>query len=1137
MNKNHKSAGKTEKSTEKNKILAYLFVMLFFVALILIYNALLYSETRKNITENGELSAVRSAEQFDNYLSAGVDALKISEYSIQTLMVENASEEQILEYLTQETQVIIHSLVPNTTGLYAYVNGKYYDGAGWVPDEGYVPTERPWYIKSAANRGNITVVDPYLDMQSGTVMITLAKCMNDGKTVVALDITMDEIQAMIEKQSADNKGMTEMLLCSHGTVVAHSDRTEIGKNYLEEKSGLGSAVTKKLFSEPETCFELNYGGKNHIVYAVGIQDGWYSVSVVEASGAYMPLSIMTLASVIAVISTVFILAVMMISARKKDIIAGHLNIQLSSAADIYMSLCDLDIVNNEATAIKNVNPAIEKAVAACDHNMQEIFTGIMQGLPESPTKQAAVEFCDLSTIDERMKGKNTITLEYLSYGNIWVRARYVVSERDSEGRITHVLWMLENIDSEKRARDKLSQETETLQQQLSSAAGIYISLCDLDILDNTVTAIRNANPAIDKAVSACDHNMQDIFFSIMQGLPESPTKQAAIEFADMATIDERMQDTNTISMEYLSYGNIWVRARYVVSERTPEGKITHVLWMLENIDKEKKARDKLIDMSERAIAASEAKSAFLSNMSHEIRTPINAVLGMNEMVLRECTDSNILTYSENIRAAGTTLLGLINDILDFSKIEAGKMEIIPVDYDLAETLTALVNMIRPRAENKGLTVVTDFDPNIPKYLHGDEIRLKQVITNILTNAVKYTEKGSVTFRMSFRKLEKDPDSIMLTVAVRDTGIGIKQEDMSKLFSEFERIEEKRNRTVEGTGLGMSITKSLLGMMGSALKVESVYGAGSVFSFELKQSVIKWTPVGNYETSCRSSISEHKKYREKFTAPDARVLVVDDTHMNLVVFQSLLKQTNVQIDTAESGDEGIVLALKNKYDIIFLDHMMPNKDGIETLKELKAAESGPNLDTPMICLTANAISGAREKYISAGFDDYLTKPIDSAKLEDMMYEYLPADKKKPAAVTKPPVKRRRNTLPDFIFELTEIDVFAGIKNSGNEEIFVKVLAAYAEMVPPLINEINTCYENGDTEMLIRRLGTLKSSSRTAGAEWIMRLAHKLKNAAAEGDTETLDNELGDLTNRCRWLCMDLAPIVEEEKAAEQDQRRK
>ena len=400
-----------------------------------------------------------------------------------------------------------------------------------------------------------------------------------------------------------------------------------------------------------------------------------------------------------------------------------------------------------------------------------------------------------------------------------------------------------------------------------------------------------------------------------------------------------------------------------------------------------------------ADSANQAKSAFLANMSHDIRTPINAVLGMNEMIMRECGDENILNYSDKIRSAGNTLLGLVNDILDLSKIEAGKLDIIPVDYDLTSVLNDLVNMVKPRADAKGLAFETTVDSNIPKLLHGDEIRLKQIITNILTNAVKYTEKGSVKFSVSYEKTAED--SISLKIAVSDTGIGIKEEDIPKLFSEFDRIEEERNRSIEGTGLGMSITQRLLAMMNSRLEVASEYGKGSVFSFEAEQRVVKWEPVGSFDEALHRSLAGRSAYRERFTAPDADILVCDDTPMNLEVFVSLLKKTLMRIDTVESGDECIALASKKKYDIIFLDHMMPDKDGIETLAEMKSLTDCPNADTTVICLTANAVSGSREKYLNAGFDDYITKPVDPDSLEQIIMEYLPKDK-----LNMAPVKNTR-----------------------------------------------------------------------------------------------------------------------------------
>ncbi|WP_051688549.1 response regulator [Butyrivibrio sp. AE2032] len=388
--------------------------------------------------------------------------------------------------------------------------------------------------------------------------------------------------------------------------------------------------------------------------------------------------------------------------------------------------------------------------------------------------------------------------------------------------------------------------------------------------------------------------------------------------------------------------------------------------------------------------ANEAKSYFLSTMSHDIRTPMNAIIGMNEMILRDSRDEKILMYSESIRTAGNTLLGIINDILDFSKIEAGKMEIINVDYSFVSLLNDLVNMVQRKADEKGLTFELDVDENIPGVMYGDEIRIKQVITNILSNAVKYTKEGSVTFSVSATKCEDKPDYVTLHISVKDTGIGIKKEDIDKLFVAFERIEEKRNRNIEGTGLGMAIAQSFLDMMGSKLQVDSEYGKGSVFSFDLEQKVVKWEPVGEFDAAFKRYISERKLYRVQFTAPKARILVVDDTEVNLKVFVSLLGETKMQIETADSGDACIALFKRNPYDVIFLDHMMPDKDGIETIKEMKECTDTPNQKTPVICLTANAVSGMREMYINAGFDDYLTKPIDTGKLESMLLKYLPTD---------------------------------------------------------------------------------------------------------------------------------------------------
>ncbi len=554
--------------------------------------------------------------------------------------------------------------------------------------------------------------------------------------------------------------------------------------------------------------------------------------------------------------------------------------------------------------------------------------------------------------------------------------------------------------------------------------------------------------------------------------------------------------------------------------------------------------ESLVRQIEKADAANKAKSAFLSNMSHEIRTPITAILGLNEMILRESDDKEVLEYSENIKTSGNTLLGIINDVLDFSKIEAGKIDIVPVDYDLSSVINDLVNMVRARADEKGLFLLLDFDRDLPKMLNGDEVRLKQIITNLLTNAVKYTEKGSVTFAMGYKKDEEDPDSVLLNVAVSDTGIGIKEEDMEKLFSKFERIDVEHNRNIEGTGLGMSITKNLLDMMGSSLAVKSVYGEGSVFSFSVKQKVVKWEPLGDYKDSYNATIGKRSKYSCTFIAPDARVLMVDDNPTNLLVFKSLLKQTCVKIDTALCGDECLSMCGDAKYDIIFLDHMMPGKDGIETLHELKEMENSPNASTPVVCLTANAVSGAREEYINEGFDDYLTKPIDHEKLEEMMIEYLPAEKvmDHPKEIvlefaaggedvsvrddvtggedmsvwdfSADDTGNEQDDMPDLsaLEGQDVIDTETGLRHCGDEEVYLEVMESFYETVDETIEELDTLLEDKNAGDYAIKVHSVKSTSRTIGALELGDLAAELEKAGTDNDIEFIAKKHGELKEK-------------------------
>lgn len=396
---------------------------------------------------------------------------------------------------------------------------------------------------------------------------------------------------------------------------------------------------------------------------------------------------------------------------------------------------------------------------------------------------------------------------------------------------------------------------------------------------------------------------------------------------------------------------------------------------------------------QQAMSASEAKGQFLANMSHEIRTPIHAVLGMDEMILRESGEEKIREYAMDIRNAGQTLLSLINDVLDISKIESGKLEILPVEYDVSSLIFDVVNMMKMRARDKELDFQLHVDERIPCRLFGDDVRLRQILVNLLSNAIKYTEQGSVALEVAFdENLQGSDQTVELVFRVRDTGIGIREEDLEQLFTAFERLDEKRNRKIEGTGLGMSITTQLLEMMGSRLEVDSEYGKGSVFSFRLTQAVIHLEPVGNLGKRIAGRAAEYE-YQTMFTAPEARILLVDDNAVNRRVFVQLLKETKVQVEEVSSGEQCLECIEKVSYDLIFLDHMMPGLDGIDTLQEMRRRENGCAREVPVIALTANAVTGAREMYLEAGFADFLAKPVKPEKLEKMLMDILPREKVK------------------------------------------------------------------------------------------------------------------------------------------------
>ncbi|WP_022763789.1 ATP-binding protein [Butyrivibrio sp. XPD2006] len=488
--------------------------------------------------------------------------------------------------------------------------------------------------------------------------------------------------------------------------------------------------------------------------------------------------------------------------------------------------------------------------------------------------------------------------------------------------------------------------------------------------------------------------------------------------------------------------------------------------------------------------ANRMKTDFVSNMSHEIRTPITAILGMNEMIQMESNDSNVLHYAENIEKAGESLLGIINEILDFSKIEAGRMELNKQKYSLLQFFSSLHMMVLNRAEEKNLSLIMDIDERLVSEAVGDVQKLRQICANLLTNAVKYTKEGEVKF--SAKLLEQTEDSFTMEVAVTDTGIGIKEEEMDKLFSAFDRLDLEKTRNIEGSGLGLAISRSFLALMGSEIKVESEYGKGSEFSFTVEQEISDKTPIGPYKPIYLSDDGSHKKKRTAtFTAPEAKILIVDDTPMNLQVICGLLKGNEMNIETAESGDECIKLFADKDYDCVFLDQRMPNLSGSQTLEILRNKYPKKTEKTPIICLTANVLAGGREQMIASGFTDYLTKPVTLFEMENMLLKYLPESKIHKTGANPYNEEASFDEIPTQVKAIGELDIESGIEYCGDEEEYMEALKVYAASVADKASKIRGFIENGDLKNLTLTAHSVKSTSRAIGAKELSALAEEIE----------------------------------------------
>ena len=842
-----------------------LLIFLLMVGMVIYTTRVIRNVSVANIREVGEDRISAAAAELENYLETSKSTLWVTADTVDHMVSHGASPEDILNYITVETQNQKYQFDVNINGIYGYVMGEYLDGLAWVPPENYDPTRRDWYLEALEAGGEATIVAPYVDAQTGDVIISISRMLSNGKDVISVDVMMNQIQQIVSSLQIKGKGYG-FIVGRDGMLIAHQDEEKRGRYLTEDEEQL--VLIDNILDVQNGTFEIQTGQTNSTVFVRQIAEQWYVVIVI---------------------------------------------------------------------------------------------------------------------------GSDELTAE--------VRQQMIIN----------------------------------------------VLIC-------TVIFILIA------------------FFYL------------------------------------LGQQNEKKYARRIEEMRAEEQKQTYEARVLKL---EKAAADQ----------ANKAKSDFLAEMSHEIRTPINAVLGMNEMILREVAPAgdqtcdpgataileNIRRYAGDIESAGNNLLSIINDILDFSKIEAGRLEIAEGPYQLSSLLNDVSNMIYFRARDKGLDFVLDVDPAIPDALYGDEVRLRQIITNLLTNAVKCTERGSVTLTVRGQAEATQADSpIMLTVSVKDTGIGIRPEDQEKLFTKFQRVDLRHTSTVEGTGLGLAITRSLLSLMGGSIRLESVYGEGSTFTVTVPQKIREPEPLGDFHTRFRENTAQKRVYQTAFQAPDARLLIVDDTRMNLTVVKGLLKKTELCITTALSGAEAVELAHTTPFDLILMDQRMPEMDGTEAMRRIRDQSDGQNRGTPVICLTADAVIGARERYIAMGFTDYLTKPIDSEALERMLMKYLPSEKVLVHSAEENALQEEPAQDDDFGFlRKADIDTETGLRYcEGDPALYASLLKEYLQSAEQRQQDIQRYYDAGDWEDYGILVHALKSTSRMIGAKELSETAASLEAAAERADAAAI-----------------------------------
>ena len=1153
------------KRKKLNFKLHQLFVMAMTVVLvgIIVFNVLLmYDIAAEQTEEIGRMRVQNIATGFQKSLTRAEYTLERIGNSLDGIIQSGATEEEIRDFLAEQKDIEYKLTDGGCINVFCVVDGVIMVSDFETPDN-IILQDRTWYRGlMATGRGEIYISPTYEDLFTNEMCFTVAIMLESG-LMVGLDYSVAEIQAYVNEMGSDAYG-DAMIVDANEIIVGYTDPAMIGKKLSSELPQYRDVFLRAVASDEESLsLRTSTEGENSTMFCSRTENGWYMMCSVSDSALYRENYKQLFRNFFFILLLVIVIVIVYFLGLRERHRAElvlldkeerreknkrekkQIDLTVRDQRKYQIGITSIFIVTMLIAIFVSTTRSINESRIKMEEELQEYNYEVGDWILE---QKSILDMFDnvvaakpemLDDYDEMVKFLDDITKHYpkisVTYitkpdfphghqvvmNNGWLPGPdFVLEERIwYTGALTAEDFHITEPYYDARTGGYCVTFSKVVQSDSGDFYGVFGIDFYLDVLMDILGESYSEQEyafLVDENGLIIDHPNSDYKFTdedsvnihdLVYDKLYSENGMVVLKDYDgrykvCAAIDEGVSGFRIIVVKswWSVYGNV---IQYAILFLGLFGICILAINVVINrmIKWQTKANDNLKEVAESAMRAEQAKSRFLSNMSHEIRTPINAVLGMNEMILRECKDERLISYATNIQSSGKTLLFLINDILDMSKIESGKMEIVTVEYEIADLMSDLWNVIYLRAKEKSLTVSFSLDETIPRTLFGDDVRIKQIVTNLLTNAVKYTPKGGIELHANYRRTGED--KIVLIISVKDTGIGIRQEDMGKLFESFQRLEVEKNRNIEGTGLGMNITMSLLKLMDGDMKVESEYQRGSTFTVTIPQKILCDEPAGDFESIMSRRMSETGQRRESFEAPEAKVLVVDDIDMNLVVFEALLKRTRMKIVTADSGKKCLELMKKEPFHIVFMDHMMPEMDGIETLHEIKKLTDFPNEKTPVIALTANALSGAKEFYLKEGFVDFLTKPIDADLLEQMVLSYLPKEFVQiKEDIDDSDVYIEENAQEEEKLARLEGKGFhteAGLLHCrGDREFYEKVLAQFAKDAERKIIDMEDSFEKEDIKNYQIMVHALKSSSKMVGADTLSEMALNAEEAAKNQD---------------------------------------